>query len=180
MAIGRPTKYRPEFAEQARKLCLLGATDKELADFFENDYDEDAWIVFCFRLIRDDRTGKSRAFRDRRAARRKVMQDSDASYRVRNAFSARMWEALKGKKDFSLFTKLGYTLEQLMDHLESKFIDGMSWNNYGKTWHVDHKKPCSAFDLTDQDQFNECWSLNNLQPLFASENISKGAKYACP
>ena len=35
MAIGRPTKYRPEFAEQARKLCLLGATDKELADFFE-------------------------------------------------------------------------------------------------------------------------------------------------
>lgn len=32
--IGRPSKYRSEFAEQARKLCLLGATDKELADFF--------------------------------------------------------------------------------------------------------------------------------------------------
>ncbi|MFJ7312533.1 terminase [Pseudomonas sp. NPDC098747] len=34
MAGGRPTKYRAEFAEQARKLCLLGATDEELADFF--------------------------------------------------------------------------------------------------------------------------------------------------
>jgi len=32
---GRPTKYREEFPEQARKLCLLGATDAELADFFE-------------------------------------------------------------------------------------------------------------------------------------------------
>lgn len=32
---GRKSRYRPEFAEQARKLCLLGATDKELADFFE-------------------------------------------------------------------------------------------------------------------------------------------------
>jgi hypothetical protein len=32
---GRPTKYRSEYAEQGRKLCLLGATDNELADFFE-------------------------------------------------------------------------------------------------------------------------------------------------
>jgi hypothetical protein len=33
--MGRPTSYKPEYAEQARKLCLLGSTDKELADFFE-------------------------------------------------------------------------------------------------------------------------------------------------
>ena len=35
MAGGRPTLYRPEYAEQALKLCRLGATDKELADFFD-------------------------------------------------------------------------------------------------------------------------------------------------
>lgn len=34
MAGGRPSDYREEYAEQARKLCLLGATDAELADFF--------------------------------------------------------------------------------------------------------------------------------------------------
>lgn len=33
--MGRPSSYKPEYAEQARKLCLLGATDKELADFFD-------------------------------------------------------------------------------------------------------------------------------------------------
>lgn len=32
---GRPTKYKPEFCEQAYKLCLLNAIDKDLADFFE-------------------------------------------------------------------------------------------------------------------------------------------------
>lgn len=33
--IGRPSAYKPEYAEQARKLCLLGHTDAELASFFE-------------------------------------------------------------------------------------------------------------------------------------------------
>src|SRR5881409_1569630 len=32
---GRPSGYKPEFAAQAEKLCLLGATDMEMADFFE-------------------------------------------------------------------------------------------------------------------------------------------------
>lgn len=35
--LGRPSKYKQEYAEQARKLCLLGATDAKLADFFEVD-----------------------------------------------------------------------------------------------------------------------------------------------
>lgn len=33
--MARPTKYQEAYAEQARKLCLLGYTDAELADFFE-------------------------------------------------------------------------------------------------------------------------------------------------
>ncbi len=32
---GRPSKFDPKFAEQATKLCALGATDREVADFFE-------------------------------------------------------------------------------------------------------------------------------------------------
>ena len=37
--VGRPSKYDPKYCEQARKLCLLGATDKELSDFFEINED---------------------------------------------------------------------------------------------------------------------------------------------
>lgn len=32
---GRPTKYETRFNKQAEKLCKLGSTDKEMADFFE-------------------------------------------------------------------------------------------------------------------------------------------------
>ena len=35
MGAGRPTEYRPEYAEDTRKLCLLGFTDAQLADFFD-------------------------------------------------------------------------------------------------------------------------------------------------
>lgn len=37
--VGRPTLYKPEYNEQARKFCLMGATDAELADFFEVSLD---------------------------------------------------------------------------------------------------------------------------------------------
>lgn len=37
--MGRPSKYKPEYAEQALKLCRLGATDRELADFFQVNED---------------------------------------------------------------------------------------------------------------------------------------------
>ena len=37
MAGGRPTKFKAEFLEQARKLAQLGATDREIAGFFEVD-----------------------------------------------------------------------------------------------------------------------------------------------
>ncbi len=34
MPAGRPTDYKPEYVEQAAKLCALGATDDEMSDFF--------------------------------------------------------------------------------------------------------------------------------------------------
>lgn len=37
MPAGRPTDYKPEYAEQARKLCELGATDRDVAHFFDVD-----------------------------------------------------------------------------------------------------------------------------------------------
>lgn len=88
--------------------------------------------------------------------------------------------ALKGKKNGKSWTEfVDYSLEELMSHLESKFDENMNWDNYGKYWHIDHIKPKSLFkysDFTDKE-FKECWSLSNLQPLEAMENISKGARY---
>lgn len=75
---------------------------------------------------------------------------------------------------------LGYTVENLMTHLEKQFDSRMNWDNYGKNgWHIDHIKPVTAFSFkypTDKE-FKECWALDNLQPLWWDENIKKGNKY---
>lgn len=74
---------------------------------------------------------------------------------------------------------VGYTLEQLMQHLESQFKSDMSWDNYGVYWHIDHIKPKSWFlyESIQDESFKECWALSNLQPLLATENCSKQDRY---
>jgi hypothetical protein len=54
----------------------------------------------------------------------------------------------------------------------------MSWDNYGR-WHVDHIKPMVSFNIKEptDKEFQECWSLKNLQPLWGEDNLSKGSKY---
>lgn len=55
----------------------------------------------------------------------------------------------------------------------------MSWDNYGFSgWHIDHILPLASFDLTDPAQQSECFNFKNLRPLWAKDNLSKGAKVA--
>jgi hypothetical protein len=72
-------------------------------------------------------------------------------------------------------------VEQLRQHLEAQFTDGMSWDNYGRDgWHIDHIRPCASFDLTDPEQQRQCFHYTNLQPLWAADNIRKGAVWSEP
>jgi len=74
---------------------------------------------------------------------------------------------------------VGFTLNDLKNHLENQFEEGMCWDNYGRFgWHIDHIIPIASFDITDYncEDFKKCWSLDNLQPLWAEENLSKGSK----
>lgn len=74
---------------------------------------------------------------------------------------------------------VGYTVQELKEHLESQFKDGMSWENYGKYgWHIDHIIPISLWKYNSYGdrEFKQCWALANLQPLWAKENKSKGNK----
>jgi len=73
---------------------------------------------------------------------------------------------------------LGYTKEELKNHLEKQFTNDMSWKDFrnGKI-HIDHIKPQSLFNLKDINDIKECWSLDNLQPLWAKDNIRKSNKY---
>lgn len=79
-------------------------------------------------------------------------------------------------------TLVDFTVDQLKGHLEKLFKPGMTWENYGTYWHIDHKTPIAVFNFEKPEDidFKICWSLKNLQPLEASINMSKGAKIDKP
>jgi hypothetical protein len=73
----------------------------------------------------------------------------------------------------------GCTPKELRDHIESQFVKGMTWENKVR-WHIDHIMPCSAFDLTKPDQVKVCFNWQNLRPIWAKKNLSKGKKITHP
>lgn len=62
------------------------------------------------------------------------------------------------------------------DHLEKQFRDGMTWENHGKLWHIDHIIPLSFFNQDDLTESKIANHYGNLQPLLVHENLSKGDK----
>lgn len=103
---------------------------------------------------------------------------NDPRFGIDARMSTAIKHSLKAKKAGRKWEVIvGYTVDQLMSHLELQFLPGMTWENRGK-WHIDHRVPKSAFAYTDDadTQFKACWALSNLRPLWAFDNISKGTK----
>jgi len=71
---------------------------------------------------------------------------------------------------------VGLTSQELKEYLESKFVDGMCWDNYGLYgWHIDHIIPLSS--TKNDDDLKKLCHYTNLQPLWSFENLSKGSKF---
>ena len=113
----------------------------------------------------------------------KYKYKNDIGFKLRICFSSRLRAALKSfgikknkKTEDILKQNLGYTLSDLKEHIESLFANGMSWDNYGK-WHIDHILPVASFKCKSMadSEFKKCWSLGNLRPMWAKDNIKKGA-----
>ena len=88
---------------------------------------------------------------------------------IRNSFRR------TGYKKFNDSTKdiIGISYEEFKIYLESKFIDGMNWDNRGE-WHIDHIIPLST--ANNKDELRELCHYTNLQPLWAEDNIKKSNK----
>lgn len=107
---------------------------------------------------------------------RRNKRKNDINYYLRTKIRSRILRALKrnSKKDSS-YQLLGCSIQFLKEYLESKFQQGMSWNNRDK-WHIDHILPCSSFDLSKEENQRKCFHYSNLQPLWAKDNLLKSDK----
>lgn len=118
--------------------------------------------------------------RAKNAARARKYRQENKEYRIKSNLRGRINYALNGRRRTeSVETIIGCSILYFVSYLESKFEPGMSWDNYGDIetgWHIDHIKPCASFDLTDPEEQRACFHYSNCQPLWAKDNLSKGAK----
>ena len=107
------------------------------------------------------------------------MRATSPEYRLKRAMRCRIYTALRGiRKMKKTLGFLGCTAQQLRQHLESQFEPGMTWQNYGSHWHVDHVFPLAWFDLSDPEQQKKAFGLKNMQPMWATENSRKRDRFA--
>ena len=118
-------------------------------------------------------------YRERISEYQKKKYKEDPKFRLDANMSSYIRQTLNGKKAGQSWLNLvDFTVEELMEHIESQFEPGMTWDNYSE-WHIDHRKPRSWFkyETAEDNAFKECWSLDNLQPKWAEENRRKSNKY---
>ena len=115
-----------------------------------------------------------------RAQYLKEKYTTDMNNRLEKLYRNRVRHYIKiggGKSSKDKYTDLlGCSYETLIKWLESNFVEGMTWNNYGDVWQIDHTTPCSVFDFTIEENAKACFNWSNLYPLFGEENLEKSCK----
>lgn len=117
-------------------------------------------------------------YKDNKAHKAKYKQrrcKTDLNYRIACLLRTRLYDAVRNDRSGSAVKDLGCSIEDFKGYISNFFVGGMTWDNYGE-WHLDHIKPLSKFDLTDRIQFKEACHYTNYQPLWAKDNLVKGAR----
>jgi hypothetical protein len=102
----------------------------------------------------------------------------DINFRMICYLRSRMYWSIRGNyKSGSAVRDLGCPISEFKTYIESKFQDGMTWENWSKTgWHIDHIIPLDSFNLQNREEFLKACHYTNLQPMWAEENLRKGGK----
>lgn len=138
----------------------------------------------CRKKLRQKRIKYNREYRKKNAEAisqyKKDKMKNDLQYRLAQTLRARLRTMLRKGNVKNVSAQehidfLGCTAKECIDYLAELFTDDMSWGNHGD-WHIDHIKPLSSFDLTIEGERKKACHYTNLQPLWAEENLVKGAK----
>jgi hypothetical protein len=160
-------KNKKEWAEKNKERLREKARLAHLQNKTRNNARTKAWLKANKVQVRE----KKREYERHR-------YQTNPNFAMAIRLRARLRAALKVQKTSkseALWSLLGCSIPQLKAYLESAFLPGMSWENRNQ-WHIDHIQPLASFDLADPNQRARACHYTNLQPLWAVDNIRKGAK----
>ena len=186
-------KEKIKASQKANNKAYYEANKEEIKasrkDYYQTNKEEKkAYSKAWYEANKEKRKASSKAWyeanKEKKKAYKRVYENKrlkeDPIFRLLKNMRSGMWSVLSGRtKSSHTMEYVGMSPDELMNYLENKFTEGMTRDNYGE-WHVDHIRPLASFDFTGPDreeQLHIAWSHTNLQPLWALDNIRKGARY---
>ena len=186
------------------KVCTICNEEKEFGEFYKDKsrkYGLRSECKMCFPKNKEEHNQKTREYyqenkeeiiqqkkeyyeenkeeiNKRAYENKKKRLAEDPLFKLITCMRSRILIAIKsqaGEKAAKSIELLGCCIEHVRDHLESQFTEGMTWENHGE-WHIDHMRPCASFNLEEPEDQKKCFHWTNLQPLWAADNLAKGAR----
>ena len=105
--------------------------------------------------------------------------NEDINFRLEHLYRNRIRYFIRGGSKSGrekYLEMLGCSWDTLREWIQSNFDEGMTWENYGSVWHIDHTMPCSVFDFNIDENRKTCFNWTNLAPMMGVENMSKSNK----
>jgi hypothetical protein len=107
-----------------------------------------------------------------------ITDDYENHYNWRKRLKTLTNNVIHRKQKTSKFLEpyLGCSLPEFFQYIESRFLPGMTWDNYGNEkgkWNLDHIIGCNNFDLSKEKDRKDCWNFKNLRPMWYEDHLKK-------
>lgn len=166
--------YDVENAERRRELGRKRKRDR--IEYYRTDFYKKIQKEYYTKhkeIIAEKRRQRSEEV-NKKSRERYDTPKSKVNHSMRRMVS-RVFEKISTSKNSNTDEILGYSPRDLMNHLESHFLEGMTWDNHGE-WHIDHRISVMEYIRNGCEDPAVINALGNLYPMWASDNFSKGDK----
>lgn len=164
-----------EYSETDTKKCNQCNKDKKVLENYDiKKGTRDGYSNICKCCRKEYRKENSKKFYEKK----KHKLDTNIQFKLSENIRARIRHVLKNNKIIKPKTEklIDSNLKKFVEHIENQFYENISFDNYGKEWHIDHIIPCNFFNLLDIEQIKACCHYTNLQPLLIFHNLDKSDK----
>lgn len=158
------------------KTCKKCSVERPLTEFAKNPIGKTLRDTCKTCMYHQREKQPKEEVRRKKREYRRMKTKTDPAFKIKERLRKRMEKFISGSP-VSVSRSVGCSKQQLKEHLESQWKEGMDWQNYGSHWVIDHIKPLAAFDLKDPEEIKKCCHYTNLQPLTVEENSKKGSVY---
>jgi hypothetical protein len=163
------------------KICSICNINKTIDNYYKSHRHKDGYFKWCNTCHEIKVKNKGNNPKIKRTKEymidynKKKLEDVtfQLKYAIRSNLHTYLRRNINSSKKNNTLKYVGCNIDFLKKWFEYNFDINMSWSNRGTYWHIDHIKPCSSFDLTQQEEIYSCFNWTNLRPLEKNENILK-------